>query len=151
MNTEEIYHRYKNSIYRYALTYLKSISDAEDVCQDVFIRYIRSSDIVKEGSEQAWLLTVASNLCKDMLRYRSRHMTEELDEEICKTENDHSYVLDAVMSLPVKERTAVYLYYYEGWKTDEIAKITGTSRTSVTTRLSRARKKLKIILEDCHV
>ena len=150
MEITEVYQKYRNSVYRLAVTYLKSAGDAEDICHDVFIRYVRNKDRVREGSEQAWLLKVTANMCRDVLRSYKRHRTEPLDEELPAPGDDLSYVLDAVMSLPVRERTAVYLYYYEGRCTDEIARITGTTRTSVTTRLSRARKKLKDILEDCH-
>lgn len=153
MKITEIYSDHKNAVYRLALTYLHNVEEAEDVTQDVFLKLIANGDAIVPGKERAWLLTATANLCKDRLRFWKRHeeieLTDRLAEELPGAEKPDSAVLEAVMSLPVKERTVIHLHYYEGFSTAEIAKIQGITQTAVTTRLARGRKHLKLSLEDC--
>ena len=93
-------------------------------------------------------MTVTAILCKDRLRFLKRHASEKLPEDILYTSGSILEITDAVMSLSVKERTVIYLYYYEGYSTAEIAKIQKISRSAVTSRLERARKHLKNRLEE---
>lgn len=148
MNISQIYNEHKNSVYRLALTYMHSTGEAEDICHDVFIRPIQNRASVCKDKERAWLMTVTANLCKDRLRFLKRHASEKLPEDIPYTSGSTLEITDAVMSLSVKERTVIYLYYYEGYSTAEIAKIQKISRSAVTLRLERARKHLKNRLEE---
>lgn len=134
-------------VYRLALSYTKSRPDAEDVVQQAFIRLLENDGKIRPGKEKAWLASVTVNLCKDLLRSAWRRKTEPLSEELFFETPDHSEVFWAVMALGENERAAVYLYYYEGYSTQEVAKILGVTKTAVTTRLDRARKHLKIRLE----
>ena len=145
LNISQIYNEHKNSVYRLALTYMHSTGEAEDICHDVFMRFIQSSASVCKGKELAWLMTVTANLCKDRLRFLKRHSNEALPGDIPYTSGSTLEITDAVMSLSVKERTVIYLYYYEGYSTAKIQKI---SRSAVTSRLERARKHLKNRLEE---
>jgi len=90
---------------------------------------------------------VTINLCRDHARERMRHGTEEIDETIAAPQEDRE-VLQKVMELPEKDRAVVYLYYFEGYSTSEIARLTHTTQTAVSTRLARAREKLKRELEE---
>jgi len=148
MGLSEIYREHKHSVYRLALTWLRSVSDAEDVTQEVFLRLVEREQSVQPGKERAWLLTVTSNLCKDRLRAWKRHREEPLSEQIPGMSTETSSLLEAVLELPVKERTVVYLYYYEGYSTMEIADIKGCSRSAVSKWLGQARKRLKSRLEE---
>ncbi len=147
MDVLALYEQHKNMVYRLALSYTKSRPDAEDVVQQAFIRLLENDGKIRPGREKAWLAAVTVNLCKDLLRSAWRRKTEPLSEELFFDTPDHSEVFWAVMALGESERAAVYLYYYEGYSTQEIARILGISRTAVTTRLDRARKHLKIRLE----
>ena len=93
-------------------------------------------------------MTVTAILCKDRLRFLKRHASEKLPEDIPYASGSTLEITDAVMSLSVKERTVIYLYYYEGYSTAEIAQIQKISRSAVTSRLERARKHLKNRLEE---
>lgn len=148
MDITQIYNENKNSVYRLALTYLHSRAEAEDVCHDVFIKMIEHRPSVIPGKERAWLLTVTANECKNRLKSRKLHAQEELSDTIPIKETETQNVLETVMSLPVKERTVIYLYYYEGYTTAEIAAILKITSSAVRSRMERARKHLKIRLEE---
>ena len=148
MNISQIYNEHKNSVYRLALTYMHSTGEAEDICHDVFMRLIENSASVYAGKERSWLMTVTANLCRDRLRTYKRRQKEQLSDDIAVSSDSSLEITDAVMSLSVKERTVIYLYYYEGYSTAEIAKIQKISRSAVTSRLERARKHLKNRLEE---
>ena len=113
--------------------------------QETFIKYFtKAPEFTDAEHEKAWLITVATNRCRDMLRYRSRHETES--EEVLNTyavEKSDSGILEALMELSDKYRIIMILFYVEQYKIDEIADITGVSVSAVKMRLSRGRKLLE--------
>ncbi len=145
-----LYETHKQMVFRLALSYTKSIPDAEDICQAAFLKLLEHRHTVTPGKEKAWLATVTANLCRDLLRARKAHPTDALEEHIPFGSPEESELFQAVMALGKKERTAVYLHYYEGYTTAEIGKILGVSRSAITTRLAQARKHLRIALEAMH-
>lgn len=147
MDIAQVYNDNKNSVYRLALTYLHSQAEAEDICHDVFIKMMEHKTVLFPGKERAWLLTVTANECKNRLKFWKRHGLEELADDIPVKGTQSSDILETVMSLSVKERTVVYLYYYEGYTTDEIAGILKITASAVRSRMERARKHLKSKLE----
>ena len=132
-------------LYRISLLILKNTADAEDAVQETFIKYFtKAPEFTDADHEKAWLITVATNRCRDMLRYRSRHETES--EEVLNTyavEKSDSGILEALMELSDKYRIIMILFYVEQYKIDEIADITGVSVSAVKMRLSRGRKLLE--------
>lgn len=147
LDITQVYNDNKNSVYRLALTYLHSQAEAEDVCHDVFIKMIEHKHSVFSGKERAWLLTVTANECKNRLRFWKSHENKELSDDIPVPDAQSPDILDAVMSLSVKERTVIYLYYYEGYAAEEIAGILKITASAVRSRMERARKHLKTKLE----
>lgn len=147
LDITQVYNDNKNSVYRLALTYLHSQAEAEDVCHDVFIRMIERKITILPGKERAWLLTVTANECKNRLKFWNRHKNEELLEYIPQEDTGSPNILDVVMSLSEKERAVIYLYYYEGYATEEIAGILKITASAVRSRMERARKHLKSKLE----
>ena len=148
MDVMALYTQHGNMVYRLALSYLKSRPDAEDVTQQVFLRLLEHQREITPGKERSWLAAVTANLCRNILCSASWRRTEPLSEELVFQDGDQSEVFRAVMELGEQERVAVYLYYYEGYDTREIARILKISRTAVTTRLSRARRHLREKLEE---
>lgn len=140
---------YSDMLLRIALNRVRSIPAAEDIVQTVFERLMRRRPIFESREhEKAWLIRTAVNLCLSDLRAESRHGELPLDENIAGEFGDDSYeVLDAVQNLPVQDRYAVYLYYYEGYGVKEIGHLLKEPEGTISSRLSRARKKLKTILE----
>lgn len=151
---EHLVDAYGNSVLRLAYTYLKNISDAEDIVQDVFIKVMETKpDFRDKTHEKAWLLRTAANLCKNkltLLRNKNKCSIDDFAEVLSdnSTEKDDSFVLNAVLSLPPKYKVPIYLYYYEGYSTAEISKITEKPEATVRSLLSRARNKLKPILKE---
>ena len=140
---------YSDMLLRIALNRVRSIPAAEDIVQSVFERLMRRRPIFESREhEKAWLIRTAVNLCLSDLRTQSRHGDLPLDENIAGEFGDDSYeVLDAVQNLPVQDRYAVYLYYYEGYGVKEIGHLLKEPEGTISSRLSRARKKLKALLE----
>ena len=129
---------------------LRNAQDAEDAVQEVFCRYLeKHKTFSSPGHEKAWLLTVANHICKDMLRFRSRHPQIDIDDmDIGYLPAESSAVIQELMQLPVSIRAVIYLHYIEGYKIREISKILKVSEQAVKKRLQRGREQLRIRLED---
>lgn len=138
------------SVYRLALCRLQNIQDAQDVYQDVFLRFFQQSADGWDGERtKAWLLRTAVNRCTDLSRFRLRRRTiplESITDLAAPPEQAASELWEAVASLPPKFRTVVHLHYAEGYSTAEIARILSIPDATVRTRLARAREKLKFAL-----
>ena len=142
--------RHGESILRLAYSYLHNQSDAEDILQDTLIQYLRTSPTLESPAhEKAWLLRVAGNLSKNLLRAQGYRQADQLEETLVAQEReDLSYVWDAVKALPVPYREAIHLFYYEGYSTAQIAQILDQKESTVRSRLKRGREKLKPLLEE---
>ena len=138
------------AVYRLALCRLQNAADAEDVYQDVFLRFFEQDTADWDGERtKAWLLRATVNRCTDIHRFRLRRPVLALEDipELARPVNDGGTELwDAVARLPEKLRTAVHLHYAEGYSTEEIAALLGVPPATVRTRLRRARLKLKDLL-----
>ena len=141
---------YGNAILRLAYSYLHNLQDSEDILQETLIRYIQKAPPELGSIQQkAWLLRVASNLCKDRIRYKNVHTTDELKETLADEKADNlSFVWDAVKSLPVKYREVIHLFYHEGYSTKEISAILERKESTVRSDLRRGRQQLKNILKE---
>lgn len=142
--------RHGESILRLAYSYLHNQSDAEDILQDTLIQYLRTSPTLESPAhEKAWLLRVAGNLSKNLLRAQGYRQADQLEETLVAQEReDLSYVWEAVKALPVPYREAIHLFYYEGYSTAQIARILDQKESTVRSRLKRGREKLKPLLEE---
>lgn len=151
---ERLVRDYADLVLRVCYTYLRSMADAEDVCQDTLVKLILHDEPFHDpGHERAWVISVAANACRNLLRNRGAHPTVGLDavpeppaaqapgEDALRRRDDR--VLGAVMALPLPQREAVYLHYYEGYPTREVARIVGATDDAVRQRLSRARASLR--------
>ena len=148
--SEELLRRYGDHVFRLAYSYLHGRADAEDVVQDVLLRYLDTAPVLDGPEhEKAWLLRVAANLCKNRLRDAAAHRTDELSETLAAEEReDLSYVWTAVKALPEAQREAVHLFYYEGYPTAQIAEILGRKESTVRSDLRRARMQLRDLLKE---
>lgn len=151
-DVEKVLRIHGNLLFRTSLIFLGNAQDAEDVVQETMISYMQKAPVFEsEEHEKAWLLTVLTNKCRDLQRLRMRHPVtdiEELKEFIGGEEEGvkDSGILDALMTLPEKFRMVLVLYYVEGYRTEEIAKIIGKSTSAVKMRLQKGRK----LLEDVY-
>lgn len=139
--------RYADTVRRLCMVYLKNYHDTEDIFQTVYLKYILNSAVFEnEEHEKAWFIRVTVNACKDLIKSFFRSRTVPLEELLNQTENltpENSEVLEAVLSLPEKNRAVVYLHYYEGYSAVEISGILGKKVNTVYTLLTRSKQLLK--------
>lgn len=145
MTIEQIIAQYGDPLFRLCYVMLKNESDAEDAVQETFIQYYQKApDFTNREHEKAWLFKVATNKCRDQLRFRSRHSHVDLDSiQACTPEVQDKDILIALMELPEKYRLVLTLHYVEGYTTAEIANIIGKSPSAVKMRLQAGRKQLE--------
>lgn len=139
--------RYADTVRRLCMVHLKNYHDTEDIFQTVYLKYILSSAVFEnEEHEKAWFIRVTINACKDLIKSFFRSRTVPLDELLNLTEDltpENSEVLEAVLSLPEKNRAVVYLHYYEGYSAVEISGIMDKNVNTVYTLLTRSKQLLK--------
>ena len=141
----DIYNRQVDTVYRICFSFMKTRADTEDMVQETLLRLMSNGTVFQsEKHEKAWLIVTASNVCKDALRrsWRKHTSIEELPE-IAQEGPELNPVLEAILALPRDQKTAVYMYYYEGYSSAEIAQALGCRQGTVRSRLSRARQALK--------
>ena len=148
---ERLVQTYSDLILRLCYTYLKNTQDAEDICQDTFVKLLCGNvHFTSPEHEKAWIIRTASNACKDLLK--SAHHSRTCALEACgdyavpETENEGS-ILAAVAQLPEHYREVLYLHYFEGYSLKELSALLNIPAATAGTRLARGREKLKAILE----
>lgn len=135
----------ENRLYRTALAILGHPQEAEDAVQDAFVCYLeKAPKDLKNPS--AWLLCVLVNGCKSRLRLAWRRVCP-LPETMPAPDQEERGELEELFSLPPEDRAVIHLYYYEGYSTDEVARMLGCRPGTVRSRMSRARARLKKLLE----
>lgn len=143
---------YGNHVLRLAYSYLHNMNDAEDILQDTLIQFLKAAPALDSPEhEKAWLLRVAANLSKNRIGYNRLRAADELDEELAAEEReDLSFVWEAVKSLPVQYREVIHLFYHEGYRAAQIARILGRKESTVRSDLRRGREKLKDVLKEAY-
>lgn len=141
---------YSDTIRRICMIHLKNSADTEDIFQTVFLKYALSHvDFESDEHEKAWLIRVAINACKDLLKSFWKHTValDEIIEQPSQISPDHKEVLEAVLSLPTRYQDVVYLHYYEDYTAPEIAQILHKNVNTVYTLLTRSKQMLQKKLE----
>lgn len=144
---ETLISQYGDMLFRLCLIMLKNESDAEDAIQETYIKYFQKAPLFDSKEHQkAWLIRVATNKCRDMLRFRVRHPQID-DEDISKfiPDSSDSGILEALTMVPEKFRLVLTLYYIEEYRIEDIANIIGRSSSAVKMRLQKGRKLLEEI------
>lgn len=150
---QQVVNEYADMLLRIAFTHLANRQDAEDVVQSVFLKYIeKQPSFAGKEHEKAWFIRVSTNLCKNHRQAAWFKRTVQLDEKIGypafnQEEIDEQIIFDAVLNLPQKYRMVIYLFYYEDYSNQQIAKICDMKEATVRSQLFRARKLLKASLE----
>lgn len=145
---------YSDDVFRIALSYCSNKSDAEDITQNTFLKLLQSDESFESDEHiKKWLFRVAINNCKDIKKSFWQKNTLPLDD-LTETEspadftqNDYD-LYNAVTRLQAKYRIVVHLFYYEDYSIKEISELLEIKETTVQTRLMRARRKLKELLEE---
>ena len=152
---ETLYEQYADDVLRMAYFYLADRHKAEDVCQDVFVKLYTHGHTIEPGREKAWLLRVTVNCCRDLWRgawlkrvvlgspaFELVPAPDEIDSLAEKQE-----IMQAINQLPATFKEVILLHYYQGYGISEIAEMMELPEGTISSRLSRGRKKLETILK----
>ena len=145
----EIYEKYKNDIYRLAISYTKNKNDSEDIVQNTFLKYYKNIDKIENDKIKNWLIKVAINECKNLF-FKSwykkvRFFKEDEEQSIPSYKNKK---IEEIFNLPKKYRIVIHLYYYENYNVKEISEKLKISESNVKQRLHRARIILREEMEE---
>lgn len=155
-NFRKVYEQHFDTVWHICLAYMKNKHDAEDALQETFLRYIKfcqrkpkafagDCDEICFKKTRTWLIVTAGNVCKDQLKswWNKREQLNDFKETAANEDEDISDVLLAVMKLPDKYKIPIYMYYYMGYNSNEIAMELGVLKSTMRSNLSRARELLK--------
>lgn len=153
---EEVIRRNSDMVYRLAYSLVKTRADADDIFQEVFLRYMQNAPAFQGAEhEKAWFLRVTMNCCKNFWKspwMRRRVALEREEMEQCgllwELDDDSAALVYAVKQLSKKYRIVIHLFYYEELSIEEIAKLTNAKASTVRTRLTRARRQLRSLLKE---
>lgn len=145
---EQMTRKYFSMVYKLALNQTKSKESADDVVQEVFLRYIQKEiEFESEEHIKAWLLRVTINCSKNVFADSWFKKTEGFSQDIPFEHEEKSDVYYATLELPQKYRSVIHLFYYEDMSVAEISKCLGQNENTVKSLLRRARLMLKEKLE----
>ena len=159
---DEIMKQYGQEILQLAFSYVNNKVVAEDLTQDIFVKCYKNLHTYSGNAKlRTWLWRIAINHCKDFHRsWYHRNVViageelpnngtkKELVEQTVIQREEDDELLSAILTLPIKYREVIYLFYYEERAIKEIAAVTDTGVNTIKTRLRRAKELLKERLEE---
>lgn len=141
---EQVVDRQADAVYKLAFAQLRNRSDADDVFQEVFLRYVKKSPSFESAEhERAWFLRVTLNCCKRLWASPWRKRSVPLEETIQADTPENHYLAEELKKLPKKYGAVLHLFYWEDMTVEEIADLLGLRPGTVKSRLSRGREKLR--------
>lgn len=141
--------QYGDTVYRLAFAYARSKADADDIFQEVFLRYYRRAPAFQsEEHRKAWLLRVTINRAKSCLSCRVLHGPPQAEGAVPFSAPASMELHEALSKLAPKYRTVIHLFYYEGYTAEEIGALLRQKPATVRTQLTRARRRLASLLQD---
>lgn len=158
----QIVEKYKGKATGLAINILGNREDAEDACQETFINVFQNlGKFDFERSFKDWLFTILYNRCIDRVRKRNRfyhffnRKKVDYHDSLSSYRNMNPEIMsplsdDLLQKLSHKERTALYLWAYEGYTSDELSGVLKCSSSTARVHIFKARKKIKKILENGH-
>lgn len=146
--------RHASRVYAVCLAMLNDPDDSQDMAQEALIKGMTRIHSLRDGSQfAAWITRIAQNLCRDHWRVqnRRRELLQEHNPSVTRfAESSPPDIHDALVRLPEKYRVPLMLYYFDGQSSENVAKALEMSRAGASTRLARARRALRRLLEDSH-
>lgn len=141
---DDVLKKYSDMVYKLALSQTKNSANADDIFQEVFLKYVQSNkEFESEEHRKAWLIRVTINCCKKLWSSAWFRHTVPLNENLKFTSSEKSMIFYTVLELPSKYRSVIHLYYYEDLSVKEISSILNIKESTITSRLCRARNLLK--------
>lgn len=157
---EALIREYGNDVLRTAYMYVKDIHTAEDIFQEVFIKVNKNlSTFMEKSSIKTWIIRITINTCKDylksaynrrvvpMMEYREEAIISQADYDEVEKQDTNHLIRETVLSLPTKYRDLLLCVYFNEMTIAEAAKTLNIPEGTAKSRLSRARHKLKEMLE----
>ena len=154
---ERLMNDYGDAVFRMCYLYLKDYQLAQDAVQETFIKAMKAYDSFEHrSSEKTWLIRIAINCCKNVMRSRWFQIrennpgdhSERADVDPIDRFLEKDSISSAVMKLNANDRQMIVLYYYQGMSAKEIAAVIGRTENAVAQRLNRARDRMKKILTE---
>ena len=149
---EQIVRKNIDTIYRIAISYTKAQADADDIVQQTFMKLLTKKVLFNDEEHvKRWLIRVCINECNSLFSSFWRKNVESMDAMVTEPEftiQESRELYEAIKALPPKCRVVIYLFYYEGYSSKEIADILHIKEATVRTRLARARKLLRTELKE---
>ena len=144
--------KYSDILYKICIVILCNEQDVQDAIQDTFCRYMeKKPNFRDEEHEKAWLIRVATNISRDMIRFRIRHPKVSIDElENSLVAPEQKETLKELLELPIKQKMVIYLHYVEGYHIKEIADILGITEGAVKMRLQRGREQMQLSWKEVY-
>lgn len=152
LTADELFEKYSDMVYRVAIMSCGDRCMAEDIVQEVFVRYLKNKpEFESDEHAKAWFIRVSVNCTRSQLTsFWKRRVVpveefynSEEDETQITFDSDESELFEVIQSLPQKYSIVLYLRYYEEYAVNDIAKILHTTAGNISSRISRAKKLLK--------
>jgi RNA polymerase sigma-70 factor (ECF subfamily) len=146
---EHVIKEYSDTVYRLAFSQMKNKSDADDIYQEVFFRYVRKKPRFESKEHQkAWFIRVTLNCCKSTYSSAWRTRAVPLDDSMSYIPKEQNDLQNELQKLPQKYLAVIHLFYYEDMSLEEISNAIGISLSAVKMRLSRARDMLRTFMKE---
>ena len=144
--------KYSDMLYKICIVILCNEHDVQDAIQHTICRSMEKKPIFRdEEHEKAWLIRVATNISRDMIRFRIRHPKVSIDElENSLIAPEQKETLKELLELPVKQKMVIYLHYVEGYHIKEIADVLGITEGAVKMRLLRGREQMQLSWKEAY-
>ncbi len=149
-----LFDTFADDLYRFAVSYVGSKHDAEDIVQDVFLKLLSKHLVFEKQIGKAYLMTMTANKCKDFLKSSVRKTSVDLESSEWQlayydgfSERDKD-VFDELMRLEYTYRAPIFLYFYEGFSYKGISRILKISESAVAMRIKRGKEQLRFRLEE---
>lgn len=144
----QVMDQYSAMVYRMAYSHLRSRADAEDISQEVFLRYYQKRPhFESEEHRKAWLLRVTINRARTYVTSAWFRCTVPLEEAVTFPQEEQQQLDEALGQLSPGDRTLLHLFYFEELSIREISQLLHRKESTVRTQLTRARQRLKTILK----
>lgn len=141
--------RYGDTVFRVSYSFVKNHCDSEDIVQETFLRLYRcEKQFDSEQHIKAWLIRTAVNLAKNHVKSAWVSKRAELDENLPAPMHSDNGLAEAMQKLDKKYSIVIYLHYFEGYGTKDIALLLGITESNVKVRLKRGRDKLRDFLTE---
>lgn len=146
---EKVIQYYSDMVYRLAFARTGTKQDADDIFQEVFLRYVKKKpEFETEEHRKAWLIRVTINCANSFWSSLRRKKTQEMTNEILFETEDSVNLYTELQKLPPKYRDVIHLFYYEDMTLEEICLALNRKNSAIRTQLTRARVMLKKFMKE---